>query len=182
MPVCGKAKRPAVRPSVDYPTYGHELGAVKNPALRRLWRQGSIIRHCGSPTGIDYFSLAAGGVSARFMVAYTLSRAARESAFLLSSPSSSWLAWLAAASASFSSWSAVKNTALFMLRLPVVISVRPRFSQTNRAVRAATGSMQPGFDGPDRSYCSGSSIVPAWMRRRDPLHRGSARALPASRA
>jgi hypothetical protein len=98
-------------------------GAVKNPALRRLWRQGSIIRHCGSPTGMDYFSLAVGGVSARFMVALTLSRAAGESAFLLSSPSSRWLAWLAAASASFSSWSAVKNTALFMLRLPVVISV-----------------------------------------------------------
>jgi hypothetical protein len=37
-----------------------------------------------------------------------------------------WLAWLAAASASFSSWSAVKNTALFTLRLPVVISVSSR--------------------------------------------------------
>jgi hypothetical protein len=44
-------------------------GAVKNPALRTLWRQGSIIRHCGSRTGMDYFSLAAGGVSARFMMA-----------------------------------------------------------------------------------------------------------------
>jgi len=134
---------------------------VKKPALRTLWRQDSIFRHCGPPTGIDYFSLVAGGVSARFMVANTLNRAASESAVRLSSPSSIWFAWRAAASASSSIWSAVKNTAVFLLRLPDVISARPSFSRTNRGVRAATGSLQPGFDGPDRSYCSGSSIAPA---------------------
>jgi hypothetical protein len=118
----------------DLDTAGSWL--VRNMAIGAD-EKGSAIRCCIPPAGIDYFDLAACGVSARFMVAYTLSRAARESAVRLSSPSSSWFAWLAAASASFSIWSAVKNTALFLLRLPDVISVSPTFSQTNRAVRVA---------------------------------------------
>ena len=41
MPVSGKAKRPAVRPSVDYATYGHELG----------WRQGLQLHITNAPSG-----------------------------------------------------------------------------------------------------------------------------------
>ena len=41
MPVSGKAKRPAVRPSVDYATYGHESG----------WRQGLQLHITNAPSG-----------------------------------------------------------------------------------------------------------------------------------
>jgi hypothetical protein len=156
VPVSGKAKRPAVRPSVDCPTYGHESGCRQAPQLHvtgvLLWSKSSdwgglaprnppsrfscsgrrlppslfeLRRTSRLIRPTHYLDPAACGVSARFMMANTLSRAARESAARLSSPSSSWFAWLAAASARLSSWSAVKNTTFFPLRLPDIISVSP---------------------------------------------------------
>jgi hypothetical protein len=63
VPVSGKAKRPAVRPSVDWPTYGHESGERQGRALPgfplgQIWKSGRALvgaalgigmRHDGSP-------------------------------------------------------------------------------------------------------------------------------------
>jgi len=106
------------------------------------------IRHSATlPIRVYYFDLAACGVSARFMEAYTLNCAALRSAFCLASPSGNCFASLARASACSSKCSAVKNMTLFLLRMPGLIFVSTNCHLTKREGRIATGRIQLAFDG-----------------------------------
>src|SRR5215207_5606031 len=63
VPVSGKAKRPAVRPSVDCPTYGHESGERQGRALPgfplgQIWKSGRATRQSALPSRTDIISRA----------------------------------------------------------------------------------------------------------------------------
>ena len=154
--------------------------ASSTPTSRTGWRLRAIIRHCGHRAA-STIQFRVCGVSARFMVAYTLNRAASERAVRLSSSSCSCFAWRATTSASFSIWSAVKNTTFFLSLLPDVISMDPRRSQAierfgRRRVRCNLDLMDMAA-----AIAADSPLLLPGTRRRDSLHRGSTRALPASR-